>query len=480
MKVPVIRGMFMIYLSIDKNLKTNYIYQQIYEGIKECILQGKMKPDEKLPSKRTLAHQLKISVNSVMNAYDQLLAEGYIYATERKGYYVENITQFIHQKDSIKNQLPSDLKESLADKEGWLSLSHMTSNISFFPFKEWLRCQQKAIDNHKRDLSELIHPQGPYIVRKTICHLIALTRGVICEPEQIVIGAGTISLIRQLMGIQNKNSVIAIEDPGYSRLYHLLKSMEFDIHPIKMDDKGISIQEIQSSKANFVFVTPSHQFPTGKIMPISRRIELLNWSTYSSDRYIVEDDYDSEFKYETDNIPSLQSLDRDQRVIYTGTFSKTMLPGLRISYMVLPPDLLREYHNNYPDLMQSSNTLNLFTLHYFIENGHYNKHVKRMNHYYETKRKLLINELLNRFKDDIHIEDIPAGLHFFVHFKSDKNYDEIEKKAKQEKLEIYTLKRFMLKNKFKQKNRIDLVIGFANTQETKIAETVNRLYRVIY
>ncbi|MBD1382662.1 MocR-like transcriptional regulator GabR [Metabacillus arenae] len=469
----------MIYLTLDKNAKTNYIYQQIYEGIKEYILLGRLKPGEKLPPKRTLARQLKVSMNSVMTAYDQLLTEGYIYTTERKGYFVEKITQFINQGDAIESSLPSDLKESIVDKEEWLSLSHMTSNISLFPFKKWFRCQQKTIDHHQRELSEIIHPQGPYIVRKTICRLIALTRGVICEPEQIVIGAGTMSLIRQLMDMRDRNTVIAMEDPGYSRLYHLLKSMEFDVHPVKIDEKGISIKEIEAAKANFVFVTPSHQFPTGKIMPISRRIELLNWSTYTEDRYIVEDDYDSEFKYETDNIPSLQSLDRNQRVIYTGTFSKTMLPGIRISYMVLPPGLLREYRRHYQHLIQSSNTINLFTLHYFIKNGEYHRHVKRMNHHYETKRKILINELIGRFKDNIQIEDIPAGLHFYAHFRSNKDYEEIEERAKQEKLEIYTMKRFMLNNIYKHQNIIELVIGFASIPEDKIAEAVDRLYRAM-
>jgi GntR family transcriptional regulator / MocR family aminotransferase len=468
----------MIYLNFDKKQSRNYFYQQIYEGLKQNILEGRLKPDEKLPSKRKLAEQLKVSTNSVMNAYEQLLAEGYIYTAERKGYYVEKITQLLHG-NSVTYQLPHDLKENIEDKDGWLSLSHMTSNISLFPFKEWLRCQQRAIDYHQRELSEIIHPQGPYIVRRTISRLIALTRGVICEPEQVVIGAGTMHLIRQLMGMQDKSSIISVENPGYHRLFHLLKSMEFDVRPVQLDEKGIDIKDIESSKANFVFVTPSHQFPTGKIMPISRRIELINWATVSNDRFVVEDDYDSEFKYETDNIPSLQSLDRYHRVIYTGTFSKTLLPGLRISYMVLPPDLLRAYRQHYMNFMQSSNTLNLFTLHYFIENGEYNRHVKRMNHYYEMKRKVLISELINCFGEDITIDDVPAGLHFLAHFKTNKDYKKIEEKAKQEKLEVYTLKRFLLGNCYNEKNNISLVVGFANINEDQIHEAVNRLYRVI-
>ncbi len=465
-------------LTIDKKRDSNFLYQQIYERIKENILEGKIKANEKLPSKRMLADQLDVSINSVSYAYGQLLAEGYIFSIERKGYFVENIAKFIEQGDFFKNKLPSDLKEKWIDKNGWLSLSHMTSDISIFPFKEWLKCEQKAIQYHKRELSEITHPQGPYIVRETICRMIALSRGVICEPEQIVISAGTQLLVHQLMGMQKKNTIFAMENPGYARIKHLVMNMQFEVLPISLDDQGINMKEIESSKSNFVYVTPSHQFPTGKIMQISRRIELLNWAAQSDDRYIVEDDYDSEFKYETDSIPSLQSLDRNLRVIYMGTFSKTMLPGLRISYMVLPPDLLREYHRHYPDFMQNANSTMLFTLHYFIESGEYARHVKRMNHHYETKRRILIKELQMKFQEKIHIADVPAGLHFLAHFQTDKNYQEIEERASQRKLEIYTMRRFMLKKDDTEKNQIDLVIGFANIKEDKIPEAVDRLYQV--
>jgi GntR family transcriptional regulator/MocR family aminotransferase len=470
----------MFFLTLDKSKgEEKYIYQQIYGGIKNAIFAGELQSNEKLPSKRNLAKELDVSVNSVTNAYEQLLAEGYIYSLERKGYYVENIAQFIIKDDQQQNKLPPDLKEKMADREGWLSLSHMTADISSFPFKEWMKYQEKAIKNHKIELSEITHPQGPYLVRKSIARLIKLTRGIHCEPEQIVIGAGTQLLIRNLMGMQNAETIVAIEDPGYSRFYTMLKKMELDVRPIPLDEEGIDIQQIETSQARFVFVTPSHQFPTGKIMPISRRIELLNWSVQQENRYIVEDDYDSEFKYETDNIPSLQSLDRNQRVIYTGTFSKTMLPGLRISYMVLPPDMLREYRLHNADLIQDSNTLGLYTLHYFIENGDYNRHVKRMNHQYEMKRKLLIKQLQTTFGNSVDIEDIPAGLHFLAYFHTSRSYEEIEKRAAQEKLEIYSMKRFMLSKTETVNESVGLVIGFANIQEDQIPEAVERLSRVI-
>ncbi|WP_205136030.1 PLP-dependent aminotransferase family protein [Virgibacillus halotolerans] len=468
----------MDYLALGDSNEVNFKYQQIYDGIKEKVLKGKLKAREKLPSKRQLADELKVSVNTIANAYEQLLAEGYIYTIERKGYFIENITKFSDQEEGI-NKLPADLKEDDASEEDWLSLSHMSADISLFPFKEWMKCENKAVDKQKKELSELGHPQGPYLTRNTISRMIALTRGVVCEPEQIVIGAGTQLLIQQIMGIQNKKSIIAIEDPGYFRFYRLLNKMGFSVNPIQLDDKGIDIKEVESSHANFIFVTPSHQFPTGKIMPITRRIELLNWAAEADNRYIIEDDYDSEFKYETNNIPSLQSLDRNHSVIYTGTFSKTLLPGTRISYMVLPPDLLREYRKHHSDLMQFSNSLGLYTLHYFIENGGYSRHIKRMNHHYEMKRRVLIEQLRTKFNHQVCIQDIPAGLHLLVQFKSNKTYDEVEACAKEERLEIYTLRRFMLKNQNQANEWIELVIGFANIHESEIPEALDKLYRII-
>jgi GntR family transcriptional regulator / MocR family aminotransferase len=468
-----------MFILIDKQRDTNYIYQQIYMGIKDNILKGKLKANEKLPSKRSLAEQLNVSINSVSFGYEQLLAEGYIYAIERKGYFVENINQFIEEEKFFKDKLADDLKEEPSNREGWLSLSHMASDISLFPFKEWMKCQERAIESYKRELSEIAYSQGPYVVRETICRMIALTRGVNCEPEQIVIGAGTQLLVGQLMELQSGDSVVAVENPGYARFYELLKKMNFAVHPVSLDDQGIEMAEIESANANMVFVTPSHQFPTGKIMPISRRIELLNWAVQNDNRYIVEDDYDSEFKYETDNIPSLQSLDRNHRVIYMGTFSKTVLPGLRISYMVLPPDLLREYRKHYANSMQYSNTLMLFTLHFFIESGEYARHVKRMNHQYETRRKWLITELQHRFQEKVQIEDVSAGLHFLAHFKTKKSYQEIEKRAAQLKLEIYSMRRFMLKKNAWTEKRLSLLLGFANLKEENIAAAVERLYSVI-
>lgn len=472
-------GVNKMLLTLDESKDRGYLYKQIYEAIIANILARKIRPNEKLPSKRELATQLKVSVNTITNAYGQLLAEGYIYTIERSGYFVEDITPFTYKNQEKKTVIPSDLKEETKEKLRWSSLSHMTADTSMFPFKEWIKSQQQAIDHHKEELAVIAHPQGPYTVRDTISRKIALSRGVVCEPEQIVISAGTQPLIQQLMELQHKSTIVAIEDPGYSRFYTLLKRMSVNVQPIQLDENGVDIKKVEASKANVLIVTPSHQFPTGTIMPISRRIELLNWAIQENDRFIIEDDYDSDFKYKTDSIPSLQSLDRNDRVIYTGTFSKSLLPGLRISYMVLPINILREYRKQYADLMQYSNTIGLYTLHYFIKSGAHARHIKRMNHHYEEKRNYLIEQLTEQFKADIIIKDIPAGLHFLAKFKTNRSYEDIEYRAKQEELEVYSMRRFMLKIQYKEPNFIELVIGFANIRIKEIPESIRKLHRIL-
>ncbi|TRM10605.1 PLP-dependent aminotransferase family protein [Lentibacillus cibarius] len=467
----------MIQIHIDKG---QYIYKQIYEKLKAFILAHKIAADNKLPSKRELANELGVSINSVATAYEQLLAEGYIYTVERQGYFVENIAHFVNADSGKERELPAYLKETASVEEGWLSLSHYKNDNTKFPFHAWLKSQQKAIAQHKTELAGIPHPQGPYTVRKTIADMIALTRGVTCEPEQIVIGTGIHPLIQQLMAMQSSDKKIAIENPGYSRIFQILNSLRLNVEPIGLDKEGIDIEEIKAANPDFLFITPSHQFPTGTIMPISRRVELLNWAATGDNRYIIEDDYDSEFKYGTDNIPSMQSFDQNQRVIYFGTFSKTLLPSFRISYMVLPPKLLELYQSHYSDRIQGCSSLELYALHYFIQSGEYAKHLKRMNQHYNRKRKRLIKALDAKFDNSIDIKDAPAGLHFLAEFDTAKTYADIKEKATEEKLDIYTIEHFLLEKTAKHTNSIQIVIGFASLKEEQIDEAVERLYRVIY
>ena len=466
-------------ISIDLTRNDKYIYEQIYDYIKTNIEQKHYVAHEKLPSKRSLAYELDISVNSVTTAYEQLLAEGYIYTIERKGYFVEEIVE-LKRFEKKRQALPDDLREKKVDRTEWLSFSHIDVSSERFPFHQWLNCYEKVIEQHREQLGYLPPFQGPYEVRESIAKLIAQTRGISCAPEQIVIGAGTQNLVQRLLQLRPLQTEIAMENPGYQRFYSLMRRLDCSVSPIALDDKGLRVEQLEKTPAQVVFVTPSHQFPTGMIMPISRRNELLNWAAESNARYIVEDDYDSEYKYKTDYIPALQSLDERQQVIYIGTFSKSLLPSVRISYMVLPFNLLRLYKEQYCDHMLEVNVQSLYTLHYFIEDGHYQRYIRQMNEYYAEKRQKLIDLLQTYCKDNIDIKNYDAGLHFLAYFKTDKTYEEIKHLANRAKLELYTLDRFFISDATDKDGRIGVVLGFANLKKTNMKEAVQTLMSVVF
>ena len=471
--------MVALFIRVNRECEGKFIYQQIYEEIKKSILQRKLGMNEKLPSKRQLANDLQVSVNSVRFAYEQLLTEGYIYTVERKGYFVEDIKLF-DVDGQVTRYFPKSLKEEQEERTDWLSFSHMNTNSELFPFKSWTKHQLEAIERFLPLLSELSEPQGPFVVRQSIARLIQSTRGVQCEPEQIIIHSTSQGLLEQFLFLQPKDAVFALENPGYARYYNLLQRHQRNVEIIPLDKNGVSIQALAAGKSKYLITTPSHQFPTGKIMPISRRIELLNWALEQDDRYIIEDDYDSEFKYKSDNIPSLQSFDINQRVIYMGTFSKTLLPGMRICYMVLPPKLLRQYKAYFSALIQPANVLALYTLHSFIESGAYQKHVRKMNSYYEGIRTVLINKLEQHFGDKIEITNNSAGLHFLTKVHTSKTYAQVEGDLKKVKLEMYTIRRFLIEKDETFLKDLYIIIGFANMKEVDIDEGIARLQKALF
>ncbi|MBL6008989.1 GntR family transcriptional regulator [Bacillus halotolerans] len=467
-----------ITITLDRSEKADYIYQQIYQKLKNEILSRNLLPHSKVPSKRELAEKLKVSVNSVNSAYQQLLAEGYLYAEERKGFFVEQLDTF-SSEEQPSSSLPEDLKEVHIDQSDWISFSHMSADTDHFPMKSWFRCEQKAAARSYRTLGDMSHPQGIYEVRAAITRLISLTRGVKCRPEQIVIGAGTQVLMQLLTELLPQDAVYAMEEPGYRRMYQLLQHAGKQVKTIMLDEKGISISEIIRKKPDVLITTPSHQFPAGTIMPVSRRIQLLNWAAEQPSRYIIEDDYDSEFKYDVDSIPALQSLDRFQNIIYMGTFSKSLLPGLRVSYMVLPPKLLRVYKKRGYDL-QTCSSLTQLALQEFIESGEYQKHIKKMKQHYKEKRERLISALESEFGGEITVKGANAGLHFVTEFYTCRTEQEILAHAAAQQLEIFGMSRFRLKESRPQPDKPALIIGFARLREEDIQEGVQRLRRAVY
>jgi GntR family transcriptional regulator / MocR family aminotransferase len=356
----------------------------------------------------------------------------------------------------------------------------MDIDASLFPFKSWAKCEQRAINKEIDLMQSFTDPKGIYRVRESIARLISITRGVKCYPEQIIMGASTQYLLQILINMLPSKSQFGVENPGYHRVHRLLKKFDKNVVTIDLDENGAMMEDIEKKKPDILFITPSHQFPTGTIMPISRRIELLNWVSGHSNRYIIEDDYDSEFKYESDTIPALQSLDRYEKVIYLGTFSKSLLPGLRISYMVLPQKLVIEHKEEYKDMIQTCSILSQLTLVNFIESGEYQKHIKKMSNIYNSRRQRLLEELHSKFGENIDIFGSSAGLHFCASFQTTAGYEDILTRAKENKIEIYPMTRFLLERIWGNEGWISFIIGFANISEDRIKEGVERLFDIIY
>lgn len=469
----------MLEIILSDSKKATYKYRQIYEILKDKIISGTLPKDYKLPSKRGLAKDLNISINSVATAYEQLMAEGYVYALEKKGYYIVELNAF-KQENSNRKKLKESLKESKKIRRYKYSLSHMTTNSLYFPHKKWMSFQKQVIENHQYEISQLSHPQGPIEVREAIRDLVTITRGINCYAEQIVIGTGTQPLIDQLVDLFTADIKAGIENPGYARVRDMLVDKGINVAEIPLDNNGADIDAVKKENPTLQFLTPSHQFPTGTIMPISRRIDLLNWASEKENRYIVEDDYDSEFKYGTDNIPSLHSMDKEEKVIYIGTFSKTMLPSFRMTYMILPLHLLELYKEKHKNWLQGNNSIQLYTLKYFIESGEYSRHVKKMNLHYENNRNALIKSLKKHFKDKVAIADIPAGLHFTAKFKTQKSYDEIKMCAEKYSLELYDMRRFSTDYVSNDDEWKKYVLGFASLYTEEIDDIVKILYKTVF
>lgn len=451
-----------------------YKYQLVYDRIKEQILSGNYQPHEKLLSKRKISEQFNVSINSVIVALDQLIVEGYLYSLERKGYFVEDITRYDNDKQEWSG-LPEELKEHPEKRSHITSFSHMTTNLKRFPYNEWAKCEQKAFYEFRDDLAHLSHQQGPYAVRQTLAKHLNFKRGVRCEPEQIIFHSSSQGLMSQLLTLFDA-ATIALENPGYARYQTLIEQQRWHMLPVPLDEHGLDIHSV-TDDVKLLYTTPAHQFPTGVIMPISRRFELLNWVNVPQERYIIEDDYDSEYKYETAHIPSLQSLDRSRCTVYMGTFSKTLFPGIRISYMVLPPELLKRYKERFSHLLSSCNTLNLYTLHYFIKDGYYQKHVTTMAAHFDEIRRKLIAELQRVFSKKLTLVDVPAGLHFIIRYETTATYDAILTRAAQENLELFSIKRFYLAPL--DDDRCQFIIGFANLQLAEIPRAVQKLKVVL-
>lgn len=402
-----------MYLNISRDSKES-LTTQFFKQIKTKILKGELSGGYKLPSTRDLAGKYGVSRNIIIDVYEQLNAEGYINSITGDGSYINDNLVFDQ----------GDLPElPLLNKGGFLPFDRSVIDFKSglpdllnFPMSRWLNITKEVYQNYTINDLAYGEPAGDYELREAISEYVKIHRGVKCQPEQIVITGGTTQAIGLICSIllKDKREVI-LEDPLTKDIYEIVTNNNGNAIPLPSDNEGIQICKINKDcKPCFIYTAPSHSFPLGITMSIKRRIELIEYAK-GKDSYIIEDDYDSEFRYDVSPTPSLQGL-YPSKVIYIGTFSKTLFPGLRIGYLILPPNLINNLRRAkwLHDLHNS--TLEQRVLAKFVSDGHYVRHINRMKKIYKSKREFIVKELNRLFKDSIELIGNKVGMHIAIKF----------------------------------------------------------------
>lgn len=449
---------------LTMNLKTDSktpLYEQIYHFIKKDIQRGKIARGEKLPSTRALSKHLEVSRSTATLAYEQLLSEGFIESEPCRGFFVAQIEELYHLE-------PAQAKESKREVSRKRYLYDFTPNgvdLNSFPYHVWRKLSKDILVDDRTELFRSGDPQGEYGFRNAVCNYLYQARGVNCTPDQIIIGAGSDYLFMLLAMILGPHHKIAFEDPTYKQAYRLADSLSYATVPVSMDREGMKVSELSGTDADIAYVTPSHQYPTGIVMPMKRRLELLRWAGEERGRYIVEDDYDSEFRYKGKPIPALQGYDRQEKVIYLGTFSKSIAPALRLSYMVLPKSLLQIYRKRHRFVNSTVSKVDQLIVQRFLEEGYYERHLNKMRALYKGRHDTLI-EALKPLSGICRIFGEHAGVHLLLAFETGKSEEELILQAEQRGIKVYGLNDYRIQRETSDPPTV--LLGYANLSEEQL------------
>lgn len=443
--------------------RTAPLYQTLYQQLKHQIQSGAIPRGEKLPSKRKLAEQLRVSVNTVDSAYCQLEAEGFIQASPRRGFFVQSSGMLPPESAApISHETPAAPEDPTCQVD--FSPSGMARQQ--FPFGVWRRLMKNCFNEYDETLLLRTPPQGDPGLRRAVADYLYRARGVRCTPEQVIIGAGTDNLLLMLSYILPEHFTLAVENPLYNRCHLLFARLGHSVAPIPVDREGIRLSALPETDHAVVYTTPSHQYPLGYAMPIGQRTALLQWSSSGTDRYIIEDDYDSEFRYQSRPIPSLQSIDHLGRVIYLGTFSRSVAPALRISYMVLPEKLLELYRQTYQGYASTVSGFEQTVLRQFMTEGHFDTHVNRMRVYYRNRRQCLV-EALAPMKQQMEILGDPAGHHLTLRVTNGMDEAALVASALRHGVRIYPVSPYFL-GEVPEEYRCTVLLGFGGLDDEAI------------
>ncbi len=436
------------------------LYEALYRCIRQDILSGELKPGEKLPSKRALAQNLEVSKITVETAYNQLLSEGYIRAREKVGYFVEEVERHgtIPQPVLRRTEIPRlDCRVDLTD-----------NGTEQFPFSVWMKLQREVMLDYGERLLLPLPNQGIPELRQAIAEHLAAFRGMHVDPENILIGAGTDFLYNLLIQLLGRNKVYAVEEPGYGKIRRIYAAGGVRCVSAHMDENGVKPESLEV--ADVLHFSPSHHYPTGLVTPVQRRLELLQWAS-RGDRWIIEDDYDSEFRFDSHPKPAMQSLDGRERVIYMNTFSKSLAPSIRISYMILPTSLMARFQRELGFYSCTVPSFEQYTLARFLSRGHFEKHINRMRKFYRSRRTRVVQMLGScAFASRLTILEQDAGLHFLV--RVDTNLTDVQLT---EKLAEYGVRVQALSQYFHEgcSDQHCLVVNYSGLKEEALQEALD-------
>lgn len=462
------------------------LYEQIYQYIKDEIRRGNIRPEKQLPSSRELAKSLKVSRSTTQLAYEQLVSEGYLEAVPRKGYFAASLDGIFPPVARSAATVRSDQKIKLSAgteqenarrqlfrDEFEVDFSPRGIDLEGFPYATWRKISRSVLKEEDRELFLKGEPQGDLILREAIRDYLHAARGVNCDASQIIIGAGNEYLLMLLSQLIGRDAVIAMENPTYLQAYRVLSGVGHKVMPVGIDKNGFCVKELNGQDVQAAYVMPSHQFPTGIVMPVRRRQELLSWAGEEPGRYLIEDDYDSEFRYKGKPIPALQGMDQNGRVIYMGTFSKAIAPAIRVGYMVLPESLLSVYLEKGRFYSSTVSRVDQRILANFISGGYFERHLNRMREIYKGKHDVLLGEL-KPLEKRFEITGEFAGLHVLLKDKKKETEQSLLEKAAKNRVRVYELSGFYMEEA-QAKETSTIVLGYAGLTEEKIRKGVELL-----
>ena len=405
------------------------LYEHIYKCIKEDIINGVFPAGEKLPSKRSFAENNGVSTITAQNAYEQLISEGYIFSIPKKGYFIADIRKNTIAENINKEDVSSiiDLPQNGNNIE--IDLSNNFTNPEMFPFSVWSKIMRRLLAEKQESLMTTVDIGGVGELRNAIAQHLKSFKGMTVDPRQIIIGAGTEYLYGLLIQLLGNDKTYCIENPGYGKLPQIYNLHKVNCCLGNIDNNGIMVEELIRNNAQIAHRSPAHHFPTGITMSAPRRYEILEWANKAEDRYIIEDDYDSEFRVSRNPVHTFYSLDTSGSVIYMNTFSKSLASTVRISYMVLPDSLAERFKENFSFYSSTVSSFEQYTLASFIEEGFFEKHINRMRLYYIRQRQAVLSLLSSSLmKDKCSVIENDSGLHFILRlntFLSDKEVKDI-------------------------------------------------------